>query len=186
MHVALRQLQSTQQVFREQNTVPQVFDFEGHGRVTVREITLDGFPGNTYLRCRFHYENRTEKPVVQSWVMLDVLDGDGELVASQATVCIIPHPMPIARGSYVSDELRTRTYGAHLQPGWSWRVRCVAQLEQPVEPLEPPVDEGRWPVFRPIIIKNRGQNDVYFGGGVYDRGSDGNRLPGGAGVRDSR
>lgn len=184
LEVELRRLQSSQQVFREQNTVPQIFDFEGHGRVTVREITLDGFPGNSYLRCRFHYENRTDKPVVQSWVMLDVLDAEGELVASQATVCIIPHPMPIARGSYVSDELRTRTYGAHLEPGWSWRIRCVAQLQQEVEPLDPPIPERQWPIFRPIQIKNRGQND-YFSGG-YDRGAGGQRIVGGAGVRDGR
>lgn len=195
LELELYDLQTSQRVFREQNTVPQVFNFEGHGRVTVREITLDGFPGNTYLRCRFHYENRTKKPVVQSWVMLDVLNPKGELVSSQATVCIVPHPMPIGRGEFVMDELRTRTYGAHLEEGWAWRIRCVAELQEPVEPLDPPADMGGWPVFEPIIIKNRGQNDYVFddyydqyrwpapyrgpGYGRYLRDGQGYRVPGG-------
>ena len=137
----LRNFQVLQQVFREQNTVPQTFDFPGHGRVTVRDVTLDGFPGNEYVRCRFHYQNRTDKPVVQSWVSLDVLDNQGRLVASQATCCIVPHPIAIARGSFFSDELRTQTFGAHLQPGWTWRIRCTSQLEEEEEPLDPPVPE---------------------------------------------
>lgn len=179
LELELRQLQTTQRVFREQNTVPQVFNFPGHGRVTVREITLDGFPGNEYLRCRFHYENRTDKPVVQSWVMLDILNPAGQLVASQATVCIIPHPMAIKRGSFVMDELRALTRGAHLEPGWSWRIRCVAEQQQPVEPLDPPIEQDRWPVFPPIKIKNRGQNDWIGGGSGYNRDGNGNRVPGG-------
>lgn len=183
LEVEFRQLQSQQRVFREQNTVPQIFDFEGHGRVTVREITLDGYPGNTYLRCRFHYQNRTEEPIVQSWVMLDVLDDSDRLVSSQAVVCIIPHPMPIARGSYVSDELRTRTYGVHLEPGWKWRVRCVAQ-RQTNDPLDPPVSQNQWPILPPMIIKNRGQNDV-TGSSAYDS-RNGVRQVGGRGVRDTR
>jgi len=185
LEVRLRQLQVQQQVFREQNTAPQIFDFPGHGRVTVREITLDGYPGNTYLRCRFHYQNRTSEPVVQSWVMLDILDAEGQLVASQATVCIIPHPMPIARGSFVSDELRARTYGVHLEPGWSWRIRCVAQRQQEPEALDPPVPERLWPILPPLIIKNRGQND-YDSDYGYDRDGNGLRQVGGRGVTRMR
>lgn len=155
--IQLLDLQSAQQVFREQNTVPQTFDFPGHGRVTVRDITLDGFPGNTYVRCRFHYQNRTDKPVVQSWVSLDVLDGQGRLVASQASVCIVPHPIAIARGSYFSDELRTQTFDAHMQPGWSWRIRCTSQLEEEEEPLSPPVPERKATDTQlgPVEIKQR-------------------------------
>ncbi|HEU4420418.1 MAG TPA: hypothetical protein VFT55_15890 [Planctomycetota bacterium] len=141
LEAELRTFQEVQRVFREQNIAPMQFDFPGHGRVTVRDVSLDGFPGGSYVRCRFHYQNRTEKPVVQSWVSLDVLDSDGKLVASQACVCIIPIPMPIARGSYYADELRTQTFDAHLQPGWSWRIRCTAQLEKEDEPLDPPARE---------------------------------------------
>lgn len=160
LEVELRDFQRHQQVFREQNTAPQEFDFPGQGRVTVRQISLDGYPGNAYVRCRFHYQNRTDKPVVQSWVSLDVLDGEGRLVASQASICIIPTPMPIARGSYFADELRTQTFDAHLQPGWSWRIRCTSQLEEEEEPLVPPVPDQQNPGLPPpLIIKNRGQND---------------------------
>ncbi len=159
LHVELRDFQTQQWVFREQNTTPQVFDFPEQGRVTVREISLDGFPGNAYVRCRFHYQNRTAKPVVQSWVSLDVLDAQGNLVASQASVCIVPHPIPIARGAYFADELRTQTFGVHLQPGWSWRIRCTSQLEEEEEPLDPPVEEPRDPrVAPPLEIKDRGAN----------------------------
>jgi len=162
LQAELRDFQVAQQVFREQNRVPQEFDFPGQGRVTVREVSLDGFPGNTYVRCRFRYENRTDKPVVQSWVSLDVLDAEGRLVASQASICIVPHPMPIARGSYCSDELRTQTFDAHLQAGWSWRIRCDSQLEEEEEPLVPPADERPPLLPPPVIIKNRGQNDHLF------------------------
>jgi hypothetical protein len=151
----LRQLQALQQVFRAQNTTPIDFDFPADGRVTVREISLDGWPGSTYLRCRFHYQNRTEKPVVQAWVSLDVLDGEGRMVSSQACNCVIPVPIPIARGSYYSDELRTPTYDAHLQPGWSWRIRCQAVLETDEEPLDPPVPERTVRQIPPMEIKDR-------------------------------
>lgn len=155
--VELQRFQQCQKAFLTSVTVPQVFEFPGHGRVTVREISLDGFPGNTYVRCRFHYQNRTDKPVVRAWVMLDVLDKDGQLVGSQATVCIVPVPIPIARGSYFSDELRTQTFDAHLQPGWSWRIRCVAEPEQDDEPLDPPVPERKAgdPLVPPVLIKDR-------------------------------
>ena len=121
----------------------------------LRDISLDGFPGGSYVRCRFHYQNRTDKPVVKSWVSLDVLDSEGKLVASHACVCIIPIPMPIARGSYYSAELRTETYDVYLQPGWSWRIRCTSQLETPDEPLDPPAPEYIMRQPTPVIIKDR-------------------------------
>lgn len=156
--IELRQLQQAQQVFRAQHIGTREFDFPGHGRVTVREITLDGFPGQAYLRCRFHYQNRTEKPVVQAWVSLDVLDGEGRLVSTQSCRCIVPVPMPLARGSYYSDELRTPTYGVHLEPGFSWRIRCEAELERAEEPLDPPVPERLVPVSPPMWIKDRSRS----------------------------
>lgn len=159
LRTELLDFQVAQQVFREQNMGTHEFDFEGHGRVRVNEITLDGFPGSTYLRCRFEYQNRTKKPVVQTWVSLDVLDADGRLVSSQSAHLIVPVPMPIARGSYFAEELRTPTYDAHLKEGWTWRVRCVSDLETEDEPLSPPV-EPRKRLPPPVIIKDRGQNDV--------------------------
>jgi hypothetical protein len=156
---ALAEFQALQWVFREQHTTPQSFDFPGQGRVTVREISLDGFPGNTYVRCRFHFQNRAEKPIVQTWVSLDVLDAQGRLVASQASVCIVPHPIAIARGAFFADELRTQTFDAHLQPGWSWRIRCSSQMQEDDEPLDPPVVEPTLDpgVSKPLEIKDRGQ-----------------------------
>lgn len=161
LEAELRVFQDAQQVFREQNTGVHTFDFEGHGRVTVREILLEGFPGGAYLKCRFHFQNRTAKPIVQSFVSLDVLDNNGQLVSSQMCHVIVPTPQPLARGSYYADELRTPTYNVHLQEGWTWRVRCESHLEEPEEPLEPPVQEpARAPNLRaPVLIRNRGQND---------------------------
>jgi hypothetical protein len=155
-HTELRQFQGLQQVFREQNTTPQQFDFADKSRVTVDDVSLDGWPGNAYVRCRFSYQNRTEKPVVQSWVSLDVLDQDGALVASETTRLILPIPYPIARGSYFADELRTATLGTHLQPGWSWRIRCTSIAEELEEPLDPPVLERVAYQPPPMWIKHRG------------------------------
>jgi hypothetical protein len=101
----LRQFQQSQDLFRQQNTVPMVFDFAGHGRVTVREITMDGFPGNTYLRCRFHYQNRTDKPVVQAFVSLDIVDAENRVRSSQTCHCIIPFPEPMERGAWYAARL---------------------------------------------------------------------------------
>jgi hypothetical protein len=160
LEAELRTFQAAQRVFRAQNIGQHQFDFSGHGRVTVREILLEGFPGGAYLKCRFHYQNRTTKPVVQSWVSLDVLDADGQIVSSQSCHLVVPTPMPIARGSYYAEELRAPTYKAHLKEGWSWRIRCDAELEQPEEPLDPPVKRGRPSNLRaPVIIRNRGQNN---------------------------
>lgn len=155
MHAELREFQVAQQVFRAQNMGQFEFDYAGHGRVTVREITLDGFPGSTYLRCRFHYQNRTSKPIYQAWVSLDVLDAKGQIVSTQSCHCIVPAPMPLARGSYYSDELRTMTYNVHLQDGWSWQIRCHADPEQDDEPLNPPVPERTVREVPPMTIKDR-------------------------------
>ena len=160
LEAELRSFQAAQQVFREQNIGVQKFDFSGHGRVTVREILLEGFPGGAYLKCRFHYQNRTSEPVVQSWVSLDVLDAQGNTVSSQSCHLVVPTPQPIARGSYYADELRTPTYNVHLQDGWSWLIRFDSELVEPEEPLDPPVQLQRPHNLRaPFVIRNRGQND---------------------------
>jgi hypothetical protein len=151
----LREFQLLQSVFRTQYTGAHVLDFPGHGRVTVREISLDGFPGHSYVRCRFHYQNRTAAPVMQAWVSLDVLDAEGEVANSQTVRLVMPTSTAIARGSYFSEELRTPTNDAHLRPGWSWRLRCVSDAEQADEPLDPPVQEWQPRVYEPVIIKDR-------------------------------
>jgi hypothetical protein len=152
---ALHEFQHLQGVFRAQYSGHHEFDFPDHGRVTVREISLDGFPGHTYVRCRFHYQNRTPKPVVQSWVSLDVLDADGKVVATDSVNLVMWTSSAIDRGSYYAEELRTQTHGAHLREGWSWRIRCHARQEQTDEPLDPPVQEyqGR-PWSAPMWIQD--------------------------------
>lgn len=151
----LQEFQLLQAVFREQYSGRHVFDFEGHGRVTVREISLDGFPGHSYVRCRFHYQNRTAAPVMQAWVSLDVLDADGQVAGTQTVRLVMPTSTAIARGSYFSEELRTMTNGAHLRPGWTWRLRCVSDAEEADEPLDPPVQEWQPRRHEPFLIQDR-------------------------------
>jgi hypothetical protein len=126
LQVAFGDLKQEQRRFAAANLMPRKLDFPGHGRVTVREVSLDGYPGNTYVRCRWHYLNTTGKPVLRADVSLDVLDPEGRMVASQVSVCIFPSPRPILEGTYYADELRTQTLDVHLQPGWSWRMTCKA------------------------------------------------------------
>jgi len=125
---AMSDLEAEQRRFAVATIVPQTFDFEGQGRVTARQLALDGYPGNTYVRCRFHYENNTGRAVLRALVSLDVLDPEGRMVASQVSVCIFPTPRAIYDGTFFADELRTQTHGVHLQPGWSWRITCKAEF----------------------------------------------------------
>ncbi len=160
LHAELQVFQQAQQVFRAQNIGTHEFDFGEHGHVTVREITLDGFPGSTYLRCRFHFQNRTKEPLFQAYVSLDVLDPKGRIVSSQVCHCIMPTGSALGRGAYYSDELRTPTYLTHLQPGWSWQIRSHADPERDDPPLDPPVAPRTLPQSPPMQIRNRGQNDL--------------------------
>jgi hypothetical protein len=155
---ALEEFQIEQARFYSQNPTPITYEFADAGRVTVRDISLDGYPGNTYVRAKFHYQNTTGKPVVRALVSLDVLDADKQMVASKVSVLIVPVAVPIASGAYFADELSTLTMNAHLHPGWSWRITCRAQFEEPVdERFEPParVDPG------PIILKPRQPRIIY-------------------------
>ncbi|GAB4147133.1 MAG: hypothetical protein Fur0037_15280 [Planctomycetota bacterium] len=135
---ALDAFRAEQRAFAESRP-KTVWEFPGAGTVTVREVSLDGYPGNSYVRCKFLYRNTTRKPVSRVWVSLDVLDAEGKLVASQSSLLIVPIPIPIAKGSYFADELRTQTRGAHLRPGWSWRLACKAEF------LPPEDEEGQAP-----------------------------------------
>jgi hypothetical protein len=150
----LREFQHIQNVFRAQYNSRQTLDFDGHGRVTVLDVSLDGFPGNTYVRCRFQYQNRTRRPVVQAWISLDVLDAEGDPVDTRTCVAILPTASPIARGSYYVDELMTPTLDAHLRPGWSWRIRCTAQEQAAEEPLAPPAEEWAPRAQEPFIRRS--------------------------------
>jgi hypothetical protein len=152
--VELREFQHIQSVFRAQYSSRQTLDFEDQGRVTVLAVSLDGFPGNTYVRCRFQYQNRTNRPVVQAWISLDVLDAEGDPVDTRTCVAILPTASPIARGSYYVDELMTPTLDAHLRPGWSWRIRCAAQQQSPEEPLVPPAEEWAPRAQEPFIRRS--------------------------------
>ena len=142
---ALADFQVEQARFYAQNPVPIAYEFADAGRVTIRDITLDGYPGNATVRAKFHYQNTTGKPVVRALVSLDVLDSDQHMVASKVSVLIVPIPIPIASGAFFADELTTQTMNAHLHPGWSWRVTCRAEFEEPADPrFDPParVDPG--------------------------------------------
>ena len=102
----------------------------------------------------------------RSWVSCDVLDADGHPVATQTAACIVPSLIAIARGSYYSDELRVPTFGVHLQPGWSWRMRCIADPADPDEPLNPPVKELRpRQAPPPMYMKDRRVPDPAYGNG---------------------
>jgi hypothetical protein len=92
---------------------------------------------------------------MQAWVSLDVLDGDNRVVATQSCRLILPTSTAIARGAYFSEELRTPTYDAHLQPNWSWRIRLSTDAVPAEEPLDPPVPEWQPRQFPPLYIKDR-------------------------------
>jgi len=151
----LRHFERLQDVFRNQYTGRQTIDFVAAGRVTVLEAALDGYPGNAYVRCRFQYQNRTARPVVQAWVSLDVLDANGDVINTRTSCLILPTATAIQRGSYFVDELRTPTLDAHKLEGWSWRLRCDAQLETADEPLDPPAAEWAPRASEPFIRRSR-------------------------------
>lgn len=128
LHQAMLHLQQEQVRFDAAKTVPSRLDFPGQGRITIRDVSLDGYPGNIYVRCRFHYENNTGRPVLRSLVSLDVLDAAGRMVASQVSVLIFPTPRAIYDGTFFSDELRTQTLGVQTQAGWTWRMTCRSEF----------------------------------------------------------
>ena len=129
---ALEDLQTEKQPLQASTPLPKKFDFPGNGRVTVRQVSLDGYPGNTYVRARWSYQNNTGRPVLRALVGLDVLDAEGRVVASKVSVCIFPSPRPIYNGTFYADELRTQTLDVHTQPGWSWRMTCRTEyLDEP-------------------------------------------------------
>ena len=96
----------------------------------VRELALEGYFGNIYVRSKFHFKNASHRNIRCCWVSLDVLDAKGTMVSSQVSVLITPVATAIpSGGTYFADELRTQTRDAHLQPGWSWRITCKAEFE---------------------------------------------------------
>lgn len=125
---SMQNLEAEQKRFAATTELPQTLDFGKDGRVVVRQLALDGYPGNTYVRCRFHFQNNTGRPVLRAVISLDVLDSKGELVASQSSVCIFPTPRAIHDGTFFADELRTQTHGVHEAAGWSWRLTCRTEF----------------------------------------------------------
>lgn len=146
---ALSDFQVEQARFYAANPTPVTYEFADAGRVTVRDISLDGWPGSATVRARVAYQNTTGRPVVRAWVSLDVLDPEKHMVASKVTVMIVPIPVPIANGAYFADELTTQTLDAHLQPGWSWRITCRAEFEEYADPrFEAPARVNPGPIQR--------------------------------------
>ena len=125
---AMRDLEDEQKRFNTTLVLPKKFVFPGNGEVIVRDVSLDGYPGNTYVRARWSWQNTTGRPVVRSLVSLDVLDGQGHVVASKVSVCIFPAVRMLEDATYFTDELRTQTHGVHMQEGWSWRITCRSEF----------------------------------------------------------
>lgn len=125
---SMETLKDEQKRFTAANELPMNLDFSSNGRVTIRQLSLDGYPGNTYVRARFHFQNNTGRPVLRAVISLDVLDAGGQLVASQSSVCIFPTPRAIHDGTFFADELRTQTHGVHENAGWRWRLDCKTEF----------------------------------------------------------
>ena len=129
---------------------PQVFDFEGHGRVTVRRWQLAGWPGEVYVQARVTFENTTDHPISEAFVWLDVLDNDDQPAGSTAVRLVNPMGYAFWPGHTYTTEIRAATNGAHLDgDGWSWTVACETLAEtdpgtKPViiDPTDPP--RGWW------------------------------------------
>lgn len=106
---------------------PRVAHFPGHGEITVRDWALEGFPGHTWVRARFTYENTTGRPIDYVTVWLTVMDADGRPVARQSTDLFMPTGLALAAGSLFADELRAQTRDVHRDPqGWKWALGCEA------------------------------------------------------------
>lgn len=125
---SMETLKDEQKRFTAATELPMTLDFANNGRVTIRQLSLDGYPGNTYVRARFHFQNNTGRPVLRAVISLDVLDAAGQMVASQSSVCIFPTPRAIHDGTFFADELRTQTHGVHENAGWTWRLGCKTEF----------------------------------------------------------
>lgn len=136
---------------------PQEFEFEGHGKVTVTNWSLTGWPGEVYVNADVRYENTTDQPVTHAIVWLEVLDANGNVVGSTAQRLFNPMGYSLWPGSFHSGAtLRAPTNGIHLDPaGWQWGVACTAQHDD---------DPGT----RPVLVVPPDQQ------GIHGRGSDWN------------
>jgi len=117
---------------------PQVFEFEGQGKVTVHRWELAGWPGEVYVKARVTYENTTDTPVEFAFVWLDVLDSQENVAGTTAVRMMNPMGYPFWPGHTFTTELRAPTNGAHLDSnGWSWSVACEAPKDS--DPGDKPV-----------------------------------------------
>lgn len=121
---------------------PRVFDFEDHGRVTVRRWELSGSPGDVYVDAKVTYENTTDTPRSSAFVYLDVLDAEGHVMGSTAVRMVSPAGYPFWPGHTYSTEIRARTNGIHLaEAGWSWAIACDSQVETDPGPKPVIIDQ---------------------------------------------
>ena len=123
---------------------PRVVVFPGHGEITVGDWKLEGYPGNTYVRARFTYENTTGRQVDWVRVWLTVMDAEGVMVARQPTELFMPMDLPFNPGTLFADELRTPTLDVHRdRRGWQWALGCEAVFTDG-EPAVTNYPAGAW------------------------------------------
>jgi hypothetical protein len=121
------QLNRLKSNLRWDHDAPVDFSFPGQGEVRVRSWALEGGPGWEYVRAEFTYENTTDKSMDHVDVELHVLDHRGATVAAARVRLEHPWGLPLAPGTFFSDEIRAPARGVHLDPrGWHWTVRCRA------------------------------------------------------------
>lgn len=129
---------------REAAGEPRVVHFPGHGEITVREWALEGYPGNTWVRARFTYENTTGRAIDYVSVWLTVMDSEGVPVARQSTDLFMPTGLGMNPGTLFADELRTQTRDVHRKPdGWKWSLGCEAVFLDG-EPADAPYPAEPW------------------------------------------
>ncbi len=130
---------------------PRVVVFPGHGEITVRDWSLEGYPDKTYVRARFTYENTTGREVEWVRVWLTVMNADGDKVARKTAELFMPMGLPFRPGTLFGDELRTRTQDVHRdRRGWQWALGCEAVFtdgepavtDYPAEAWSAPISGG--------------------------------------------
>ena len=125
---------------------PQVFEFEGQGRVHVSDWKLSGWPGSVYVTARLRYENTTDRPMRGAVVWLEVLDSTETVRGSTGVRMFNPLGYSVWPGGSITREIRAPTNDAHLDgEGWQWGIHCDAEVDQIPGP-------------KPAFVVNRDRN----------------------------